>query len=1329
MTQSSLRNSPDFSQWSDGELTRYFTPSFRRKRKIIEIDDSVNHITGACTAKQVSTSGTQSSSLQIDSKGNERRMESVVALARIMNARTSPRKPTVRAGDPDTYILRAGTIIGRSLTAGGIKSIAPKRFRNQKIDLGIHGADSGVSRKQLQVTKLNPLTFKQLKTVTNQVHIHRFNHLTKEMQSKPKLIEPGESFVLKYGDVITMDGFRGITYKHCFRIVKCLTPILRERKKHSDRINKGISKIQVVDLVRSESPVNPLKNNIMKSDEKSAKFKTETGRGQNEVTRSESILSDKSLNISFNTPKRECKKMKVVDKTNVTRSKTAISYSPKSDLSATLSFLSTNNGKTNLEGEKMLRIKNINEKKEFERTIPTTESHDIVIGIGDGNISAPNPLKLQDDKILNDNVVRENKVVGNACSLAILKEKTPGINKTGSKTTLTTNSKADLFVTLALTASKTIQGKNIKMFTANGNFQETKSEKLLETMKKKSYVPPNIRNAINPICRKTQNEPKPSMRGRCGDKETFFSRRCALPVSKPSTSTVTTPPVAVGGAVSDNERLKENFSQSNTMNEKETTALRSKDVRIKKKDEQQDITPSLLPEPEENEKEKNIPGIGLMNADKKLKDALGPKVDDYLRVKYKTTDTFETEENPRYYESWWLGTVKKVTRLRGTGKATHKIKINFMDNSSLEFEFPDKDIQKLEHSDIGSGLLYAIIPSENGSHREKAFERNPKKLVIGDLVDAHYQNGKDHNRWHRGRIASIDAKTKRCTIAYDDGVVERFVPTDEGKIILVDNGCSCLEWVLNLGVYDDYDRRKKKRKRKIPGREIGTVTGVDYHGRVKVTISFRTGSKSGWVYYEDFVIYIFESLLSRYKSTKEWPSIKREKKHNKFVTFSEKKTEAQYTSSLLACKEDGEELGQCMLETQKEIDRKERELAKLCNHKLEVPKTLPHHDKDRLISEKVDFRELKLPRKKQVKTRKARGKAGKFSEKEWDEPEILVDGTDTKKIPPMKEIHPTLSNSFFRALNTSEPLLGADLLMHTIYFHHRGMNPNLGRDIRMLLMDGPMSEGTHFPDPHRLEAMMMYLKKLALAKNGNENITKSCSPEGWSTLQDMVQNILEPGYAYEQDERNGDVIALERVSDSLHLSAIGSQLLGKLLKPELEELVHQKRAGKGKCREGSLAKAIWNNEYGSRRSMQDLSKAFVQAWLRYGHYSFCPLSSFKFEVGSAPLLRNCRENAKVLLKELGSVLSYAFWLYSVVEDIRLSDKDLAFIIRDAFENESIKSTFEHCVFKPKKEKMSSFEAKFKIRLVLGLDSELVSDIQTNLANEFGIQNIFSLFSG
>ena len=648
-----------------------------------------------------------------------------------------------------------------------------------------------------------------------------------------------------------------------------------------------------------------------------------------------------------------------------------------------------------------------------------------------------------------------------------------------------------------------------------------------------------------------------------------------------------------------------------------------------------------------------------------------PKVGDLLRVLYESQDTFL-----RLRSSWWLATVRGVEKSKlksADSEPVYQLSLSFRDQTIVDHVFPSADLQKLKIDDA-CRFVHVLKAVECESESEVAFDLNPEAVEAGDLVDALYQDGRESGRWYRGRVAAFDTTTKTCTICYEDGDAETGVPLGEGKIILVERGCSDMSWLVDLDIYDDFLPRLQ-HKAPIPKDVVGSVKKIETDNRQSMIIISLSKKKTVMrVPYTDFVSYLFASLLSRYKCLKTWPapggaSVPSRTVRKAFRALTEGRPDV-------------------------------------------VNAIEPTEVKPRGLRKKVC----------------TKADVGQFREEDWDITTTSTSPLTFKDAADMQEMPSTVSNSFFRSLHSTDPGVGADLLMQIAACHQRGMNASLGRQIRDLLCEGPTSEGTHFPDQHRVEVTLKYLDKLVACAGGELNLSRSCSPNEWPELQEMMESIVSPQYVFDCDGFSEASEGWLRMIDSLHLIKSGAVFLSMLFKAELREEMEKKTPDKSKCRGGPLATAIWSNACGARNSVKAVVKIFVCSWIKYGHYMFCDFAPLKGTPGapSAMAISRCRDEAKRILRELGSVVSYVLWLYLVCEGVRVNTRELACIVNEVYECEVLRSDVVPLVFNKTKTIPAPYLKKRKLYMILSIDNRILSGLLLDLAKKLGVDKEYNI---
>ena len=74
-------------------------------------------------------------------------------------------------------------------------------------------------------------------------------------------------------------------------------------------------------------------------------------------------------------------------------------------------------------------------------------------------------------------------------------------------------------------------------------------------------------------------------------------------------------------------------------------------------------------------------------------------------------------------------------------------------------------IVKYDDGTISDSMQY---PAPDIEKLTANLERFPGTFVVGDVVEAQFQNGKSKGQWYRGRIANVNEDGKTCDIMYYD---------------------------------------------------------------------------------------------------------------------------------------------------------------------------------------------------------------------------------------------------------------------------------------------------------------------------------------------------------------------------------------------------------------------------------------------------------------------------------------------------------------------------------------------------------------------------------
>mmetsp|Transcript_2476 Transcript_2476/g.4481 ORF Transcript_2476/g.4481 Transcript_2476/m.4481 type:complete len:232 (+) Transcript_2476:970-1665(+) len=200
-----------------------------------------------------------------------------------------------------------------------------------------------------------------------------------------------------------------------------------------------------------------------------------------------------------------------------------------------------------------------------------------------------------------------------------------------------------------------------------------------------------------------------------------------------------------------------------------------------------------------------------------------------------------------------------------------------------------------------------------------------------------------------------------------------------------------------------------------------------------------------------------------------------------------------------------------------------------------------------------------------------------------------------QKLPKM--LHSSLLNSLGRALNSTEPHVGADLLTHMFVVHNKVPTDSLKEGLLDLLKHGPKCEGTAFYDPNRMELATRCTQKLISSD-------QSFGPISWHGLELLLSMSINEGAILPSNLSTPD--ALSKTSCAL-------QFLSHLLSHQLKDVM--KSAGDLPGRSGntydsgSIANGLVRQSSGVRGALKMVTMFNAKCWIRHGQWVLNPFDS------------------------------------------------------------------------------------------------------------------------
>ena len=700
-----------------------------------------------------------------------------------------------------------------------------------------------------------------------------------------------------------------------------------------------------------------------------------------------------------------------------------------------------------------------------------------------------------------------------------------------------------------------------------------------------------------------------------------------------------------------------------------------------------------------------------------------PAVGDRFRVFFeKCTNCFGVEEEGLYF-----GAATNVTQKieKGTSEK-YIVAIKFDDNSKGTYEYPGDDIDLLldknkiscscsavkayddpaiqgggidDVRDISESNLYPQKAFANGSklcRKDAVFNADPTELLLGDLVDCRYQNGALNGAWYRGRVAAVEGLNGRTliSVAYNDGEIERSIPLEKGNVRFVSRGSDNFSWIIGAGYSENSSKGRRTTVRK--GKIVGSVPGTN----PSFSIEFSDGSSESQPCSE-----VVEKVFAAHIEHQLTEDRKNETKSSK--VFSWPGCAAQ-TKSAIPVKSNSPEVkagqeaeigsGNILVVSEEAQDKSKTRFVSL--------------NDDSLAPAEID-RLLNAPREFSQDTQES------YSENP------LEPGAK----PRANDMHPSLANALWGALNTAEPHNGAIFLRHSAIFHRILPNASLSRNLLDYVKEGPRNEGVSFRDSNRTQLVHQVLNTcLGMSKRlDGSSFISDFAPSSWSDLEHCLSqpiNGTKQLGTFASIKGSGSASIMRRLGQSLQLAACGVEGIQKIIQLELMDAMAQPTTISSRSLYASKSTIRAALDITARDALKCTVRIAAQCWIRHGHFiigdgELTPVADCADEGWCALEARRC-------LNALGKVVSYFAWLYCAEEGIELENNDCSFIVKDAISTELESALKEDLCFcgvgnkkKPTAAARKKFAKRIKIWFLLSLD-EVALPMRNNLTKLLGL---------
>ena len=318
--------------------------------------------------------------------------------------------------------------------------------------------------------------------------------------------------------------------------------------------------------------------------------------------------------------------------------------------------------------------------------------------------------------------------------------------------------------------------------------------------------------------------------------------------------------------------------------------------------------------------------------------------------------------------------------------------------------------------------------------------------------------------------------------------------------------------------------------------------------------------------------------------------------------------------------------------------------------------------------------------------------------------------------PVISDMQPSIANSCWRNLNSTEPQNGFSTLAHTLSSWKYMPNENLKASFSDFLTSGPMNENTKMHEPHRTELVFAYLEKVLGTISSDDCCnTRIVGPRNLEELLSLT--VSEASESYILTATDAD---MHRLARALQFCSKSLGYAAKAITIEMQRIVR----GETEATRKILSSMPFSSCFLQGNVRENLKLAVrnaAQLLVRHGHW----LKAFPGEDSKKDnnrFVQNCAIEVQNCLGALGILVSHATWLYCAREEVSFPDRDCCFLIKDVVETELAK--IDHSKISSKKKIGMKMKTKYatdlKLCFLFALDNNFSKDLQLELSKLFGL---------
>ena len=703
---------------------------------------------------------------------------------------------------------------------------------------------------------------------------------------------------------------------------------------------------------------------------------------------------------------------------------------------------------------------------------------------------------------------------------------------------------------------------------------------------------------------------------------------------------------------------------------------------------------------------------------------------------------------------WFPAKIEKVTWARGKAN----LLLRYFDQTSTTVHYTHSESPRSLRT-LNDQDFEMLIPVSGSSTAfqtvwkgERFYDRDPTGVEPGDRVQGFFQNGEGgtSTSWFSGRVVDVRGTPEKlavCDILYDDGDYEKDIPLSSNNVHLIQKGQERPEWLIGLPLH----REKKGRGVKL---ETAVVDSVEPKGVVKLAL---TDSKTKKVRFEKTSYSMAVDLVLKAACL----TVAEHRTHHWFegscpvhVSVNPSSSRPQCNRKKCASKTTVKHTNTGPVESSSAKPNAERPVLKTLGHVATQEKSRrvvgkPGKENDttmlginiKTTSEFTVKRNGRRPKETltEMKTKRRGRKKVHLMEQVTEEAKFVSmqvfdhqgDGRlikphhDDSSCSRKNEIHPALGKALEKSLHSCFSHIGSELLNFTCIYHNRSPTLDIRKSLVTLMLRGPTSGTTTFPDCQRMQLGEKYLH-LTLAQDPkiHEQFIKDAGTTFWT---DCLNCLMEDHYTLEGDEVRMTNFAINRVAQSVHVKACCAEFFLRLLEYELGDYPASSREFDiHNIDERKLLKDIAGHRRGPKEALEKFWNALVKQWLLLGHFILGePTGLLQSEENvSKESLHFLQEQSSRLLTILGRITSHMAWLHHVLD--REDQNKIAHLLYNNASRLLDQNEFDPSPFFSGYTSLNDHWNQVRLRLVLDLDKRIVPEVRPILADLMDVGAVFNI---